>query len=514
MPGVEGRGADERGGGRDALTNDWVAQAHVRYRSLVERAAARILGNREDARDVASETFLALIERGPREEPAVAPWLVTSAKNRARNRVRDRARAGRHLFEIMAAPSKSEPEREVGNRQAVALVLRAAERLPERYRIAIEMRVLEDLPYSSLATALDCSSDQARVVLHRAQSRLRREVVLLLADQHGVPKGCRRRLGETAPAAGHACAPCSAVADEMAALTMRGIFPLAGGGVPLLQGVLRGARSFVRISRVPLGDRIAEAAALLLLVSSAVFQAPAESLRAPPTKVAAAVTPSNQAAASAVGREGPVVRSTIEGRTGLIVHRDPARDSSNGVGRGIQGLAAALSSLVQPDALATSGPSDLDIREFAIWTEPDRQGRPAVLHMQVTLADFPYSLYSFEWTIPRDRCRAYLHAEAPPQSGIEKARLDLQCPARERPWGVLPPSDTTRTTIHEVPIRFGPRTVDLFIPFSRLDGAAARVLRPGTILSRLRSSTSSRDPFQLATDAAPDEGGLSYQIPK
>lgn len=105
----------------------------------------------------------------PGEDDSAAPWLYGIAKNVHRHATRRRAsersamrRLGMRLD--LTTPVDEDERLERMAVEALGHDLRASlDRLPAEQRSAIELRVLEELPYEDVARRLDCTAEAARV---------------------------------------------------------------------------------------------------------------------------------------------------------------------------------------------------------------------------------------------------------------------------------------------------------------------------------------------------------------
>jgi RNA polymerase sigma factor (sigma-70 family) len=129
---------------------------------VVMRVCRGLLGA-VDADDAWSETFLAALRAYPelRAGSNVRGWLVTIAQNKAVDQIRARQRvavpAG-DLSERLGGGDSPGPGSEPGDTELHGAV--AA--LPAKQRAAVVYRYLADLPYSEVATLLECSQAAAR----------------------------------------------------------------------------------------------------------------------------------------------------------------------------------------------------------------------------------------------------------------------------------------------------------------------------------------------------------------
>ena len=137
------------------------------------RVAYRLLGDREDAADVAQEACARACARWRRlaRTGDPTPWVVRVAGNLAIDRWRRRRTIERHP--LIAADPTSTPDR--------VDLHRALEILSSRQREVIVLRYFADLPEAAIAETLGCSVGAVKTHLSRALASLREASAL--ADQ-------------------------------------------------------------------------------------------------------------------------------------------------------------------------------------------------------------------------------------------------------------------------------------------------------------------------------------------
>ena len=141
----------------------------------VVAVAARVLGSRDEAEDVAQEVFLAF---GRSSVPAgEAPgWLSVAAAHTALNHIRaGRRRAFREeaaLDDSTVAPDAADTVVTLEERRRVRAALA---RLPRRQALALVLRH-SGLSYAEVAAALDLSAGSVGTTVRRAESALRKEL--------------------------------------------------------------------------------------------------------------------------------------------------------------------------------------------------------------------------------------------------------------------------------------------------------------------------------------------------
>ena len=135
--------------------------------------ARRRLGDPEESTDVAQATFVRALETigGLREPRAVRGWLYGIALNECRRRRRGIARletALRAWLDHRSARERAALDPDEGDVARAALA-----ELPERQRLAVELRVLEGLTCDEAALALGCTTGTVKANLHHGLAKLR-----------------------------------------------------------------------------------------------------------------------------------------------------------------------------------------------------------------------------------------------------------------------------------------------------------------------------------------------------
>lgn len=159
------------------------------FRRLVERwerpvfaFLERMVGSREEAQDLAQDTFLKVYQNAGRyrAKGQFKSWLFRIAGNAARSRLRRR----KILRWLSLDPAEHDvPSPREGTDVALereetrASVREALLRLPDRQRQALSLRQYEELSYQEIAVAMDTSVSAVEALLHRAMQTLRRELV-------------------------------------------------------------------------------------------------------------------------------------------------------------------------------------------------------------------------------------------------------------------------------------------------------------------------------------------------
>ena len=145
---------------------------------LVVAVAARVLGSRDGAEDVAQEVFLAFGRTAVPAEEAPG-WLSVAAAHTALNQIRSgRRRSAREERVAELDPlTSSVPDvaDDVVVREDRSRVRAALARLPRTQAVALVLRH-SGLSYADVAAALDLSPSSVGTTVRRAESALRKEL--------------------------------------------------------------------------------------------------------------------------------------------------------------------------------------------------------------------------------------------------------------------------------------------------------------------------------------------------
>lgn len=145
--------------------------------------AWRVVGDREDARDVVQLTFLRAWEHRKRYNPRYSAntWLYRIATNLGIDLVRARATRQRHSEPVRThfvrlAESRPGGMVELEDRDVTRILHELAGELSERQRAVFVLREVEGLPSAEVADILGCQASTVRNHLFAARKVLRREL--------------------------------------------------------------------------------------------------------------------------------------------------------------------------------------------------------------------------------------------------------------------------------------------------------------------------------------------------
>jgi len=157
-----------------------------RYRDYVYTIAVRVVGNDEDAEDVAQEAFVRAYRALPRfrGDSKFSSWLYRITTNRALTHLKRKKRraatvdidAGPHVEAGAIDDGRREetsPELHVREKEFRREVRRAVAELPEQYRVVVTLFYLEERSYKEVAATLGIPMGTLKTHLHRARALLR-----------------------------------------------------------------------------------------------------------------------------------------------------------------------------------------------------------------------------------------------------------------------------------------------------------------------------------------------------
>lgn len=151
-----------------------------RYQNKVYTMAVRLLGDREEGRDVAQEVFLRVYRALPhyRKDADFLPWLYTITANTARDCWRRRKREGEAIpvpldETTVAADQRFSPESISEAKDIKQIVEKAVASIPWEYRVAIVLRHIQDYSYKEIASTMELPLNTVKTRIRRGRLMLR-----------------------------------------------------------------------------------------------------------------------------------------------------------------------------------------------------------------------------------------------------------------------------------------------------------------------------------------------------
>ena len=142
----------------------------LRHYAAVFRVLYHLVGSREEAEDLAQETFLALYDQPPATGmgASLVAWLCRVALNRGYNALRGQRRAQQRMERIAEPPAQIDPQAELARAEDRALVRAVIAKLSERQGRLLLLRYA-GLSYAEIAGALELAPASVGTLLARAE---------------------------------------------------------------------------------------------------------------------------------------------------------------------------------------------------------------------------------------------------------------------------------------------------------------------------------------------------------
>jgi RNA polymerase sigma-70 factor (ECF subfamily) len=159
-----------------------------RHTSLIQRVATHITNSREDAEDIAQETFLKAFQNLQtfEERARFSTWLTRIAINQSLMKVRrprrrpmvsiDDEKGEFRSLEYKFTDGRSDPAQIVERTQMREMLQRELDALPHAHRVVLVMRDIEGFSTLDTAKALELSASSVKSRLLRARLKLRKNL--------------------------------------------------------------------------------------------------------------------------------------------------------------------------------------------------------------------------------------------------------------------------------------------------------------------------------------------------
>lgn len=166
------------------------------HQGVMIGAAARMLGNLDDAHDIAQQVFIRVWKSAPRYEPTAkfTTWLFTIMRNLVFNETRRRTRRKETPLEVepdtevgpqrqFVDTSAVSPDHQVQHEELEKALEKAIAALPEKQRLAVVLRRHEEMPYEEICEVLKMTLPAVKSLLFRARVEMRKHLAAFLDDE-------------------------------------------------------------------------------------------------------------------------------------------------------------------------------------------------------------------------------------------------------------------------------------------------------------------------------------------
>jgi len=160
---------------RETFINDWFP-----LRDGLYRVAYRLLGSAAEAEDAVQDLYLKLWQAGGSLDRVRNPkaYCLTLLRNSCLDRLKSKRLSGRSSLDGVE-PEQPPEDGQIAGRQKMQAVLEAVERLPERERTVLKMKIIDDLSYEQIQKRTGIPYLSLRVLLSGARKKLKK-----IADEY------------------------------------------------------------------------------------------------------------------------------------------------------------------------------------------------------------------------------------------------------------------------------------------------------------------------------------------
>jgi RNA polymerase sigma-70 factor (ECF subfamily) len=164
-------------------------QLIIKYEKKVYTIAYRMMGNHEDASDLAQEAFIKVFRsiKSFRGEASFSTWLYHVVANVCRDQLRKQkvkvssldesvSYEGEKLEKQLQDSDKS-PEEKLEENELKAYLQRLINQLPDEYRLVLVLRELMDFSYEEIAGELNITMGTVKSRLNRARTMLKNKLL-------------------------------------------------------------------------------------------------------------------------------------------------------------------------------------------------------------------------------------------------------------------------------------------------------------------------------------------------
>jgi len=168
--------------GHDNCVDQLAQKAQGRLRAYVYRVTLDF----ELTKDLSQEVLLQMVKSldGLNKAESFWPWMYRIAQNKIRQYYKTKQKTAlvsepaffQDFIAYRSDYQKDEGLRRLVNKDMSKKVMSAMQQIRQQYRAILSLRCFEDLSYSDIAVAMQCSEVRARVLFYRAKQALKKEL--------------------------------------------------------------------------------------------------------------------------------------------------------------------------------------------------------------------------------------------------------------------------------------------------------------------------------------------------
>ncbi|MDL5055367.1 sigma-70 family RNA polymerase sigma factor [Oscillatoria laete-virens NRMC-F 0139] len=163
----------------------------TKHKSAVVNTVYKMIGDINEAEDVAQNVFIQIYKAAPRYQPSAkfTTWMFTIVRNLSLNEIRRRGTHKLDSLEGSQAPDDSDrPDPQFADQKSKTSMQVAEQNeleraidealgsLPENQRTALILRRYEDMPYEEIAKVINCSVAATKSIIFRARETMKEKL--------------------------------------------------------------------------------------------------------------------------------------------------------------------------------------------------------------------------------------------------------------------------------------------------------------------------------------------------
>lgn len=157
-----------------AGSEDAIEEIVMKYQKQIYAFIYRIINNIEEAKDLTQKTFIKAIAgmRDFRQEASFKTWLYQIAKNTSLNHIKQDRHEEVELEDSIIL-NQTGALSAIIEKEKKEHIKRGLDELPERQKLAVILRVYEDMSCSETANVMGCSEGAVKAHYHNGVKRLK-----------------------------------------------------------------------------------------------------------------------------------------------------------------------------------------------------------------------------------------------------------------------------------------------------------------------------------------------------
>ena len=144
------------------------------------RFSLRIVRNSAIAEDVVQEVFIKLWNKREELEQLhnVEAWCMKATRNLSIDKLRSKhSKVGFIPEGYDVSSTAATPDRVTESNDTISRVKTMMEKLPEKQKMVMQLRDIEEMTYQEISDTLDMPMSQVKVYLFRARQQIRRQLI-------------------------------------------------------------------------------------------------------------------------------------------------------------------------------------------------------------------------------------------------------------------------------------------------------------------------------------------------